>query len=87
MFPLAFVPALLFAGPHELGCDDCPTNLLLVRRDADVAAVLTGLGALRYLVLFAIVLAWAVRRWRGTAAHRPPAAHAGLRLRCSPSCS
>ena len=33
VFPLAFVPALLFAGPHDLGCDDCPTNLLLVRRD------------------------------------------------------
>ena len=66
VFPLAFVPALLFSGPHELNCDDCPTNLLLVRRDADVAAVLTGLGALCYLVLFAVVLAWAVRRWRGT---------------------
>ena len=66
IFPLAFVPALLFSGPHELGCDDCPTNLLLVRRDADVAAVLTGLGALCYLVLFGIVLAWAVRRWRAT---------------------
>lgn len=66
VFPLAFVPALLFSRPHELGCDDCPTNLLLVRRDADVAAVLTGLGALCYLILFGIVLAWAVRRWRAT---------------------
>ena len=66
VFPLAFVPALLFAGPHDLGCDDCPTNLLLVRRDHDLATVLTGLGALCYLVLFAIVLAWAIRRWRAT---------------------
>jgi signal transduction histidine kinase len=66
VFPLAFVPALLFAGPHELNCDKCPTNLLLVRRDADLAAVLTGLGALCYLVLFGIVLAWAVQRWRAT---------------------
>ena len=80
VFPLAFVPALLFSGPHELNCDDCPTNLLLVRRDADVAAVLTGLGALCYLVLFAVVLAWAVRRWRGTPPDRPPPAHAGLHL-------
>ena len=24
------VPAMLFAGPHELGCDDCPTNVLLI---------------------------------------------------------
>jgi signal transduction histidine kinase len=67
VFPLAGIPALLFAGPHDLGCDDCPTNLLLVHRDADAAAVAMAFGALVYLVLFSIVLAWAVRRWRGTA--------------------
>jgi signal transduction histidine kinase len=66
VFPLAAVPALLFAGPHELGCDDCPTNLLLIRRDADLAAVLTGLSALAYLALFSVVLAYAVRRWQRT---------------------
>ena len=66
VFPLAPVPALFFAAPHDVGCDDCPTNLLLVRHDADLAAVLTGLSALVTLVLFAFVLAWAVRRWRGT---------------------
>ena len=66
VFPLAFVPALFFASPHDLGCDDCPTNLLLVRRDHDLATVLTGLGALCYLVLFGIVLTWAIRRWRAT---------------------
>jgi signal transduction histidine kinase len=65
VFPLAFVPALFFASPHDLGgCDDCPTNLLLVHHNADLAAVLTAFGALLYLVLFGIVLAWAVRRWR-----------------------
>jgi signal transduction histidine kinase len=66
VFPLAAVPALLFAGPHELGCDDCPTNLLLIRRDADLAAVLTGLSALAYLALFSVVLAYAVGRWQRT---------------------
>jgi signal transduction histidine kinase len=66
IFPLAFVPALLFSGPHELGCDDCPTNLLLIRRDADLAAVATGLGALLYLVLFILVLVRAIGRWRRT---------------------
>jgi signal transduction histidine kinase len=66
VFPLAPVPALLFAGPHDLGCDDCPTNVLLIRRDPDLAAILTGLSALATLVLFAYVLAWAVRRWRAT---------------------
>jgi signal transduction histidine kinase len=66
IFPLAFVPALLFAGPHELKCDDCPTNLLLVDRDADLANALTGLGALLYLVLFVFVLRRALERWRET---------------------
>jgi signal transduction histidine kinase len=64
IFPLAFVPALLFAGPHELGCDECPENLLLIRRDADLANVAMGFGALLYAGLFAIVLVRSVRRWR-----------------------
>jgi signal transduction histidine kinase len=66
IFPLAFVPALLFAGPHELGCDRCPTNLLLVRRDASLAAVATAFGALLYVVLFIIVLVRSIRRWQST---------------------
>ncbi|MEA2384850.1 MAG: hypothetical protein QOH72_4821 [Solirubrobacteraceae bacterium] len=66
IFPLAFVPALLFAGPHELGCDGCPPNLLLLRRDPALAHALTGAGALLYLALFAIVLVRSVRRWRAT---------------------
>jgi signal transduction histidine kinase len=68
IFPLAFVPVLFFAGPHELGCDDCPTNLLLIRRDSDLTAVATAFGALLYLVLFVVVLARSVVRWRGTGA-------------------
>jgi signal transduction histidine kinase len=68
IFPLAFVPVLLFAGPHELGCDDCPTNLLLIRRDSDLTAVATAFGALLYLVLFVVVLARSIVRWRGTGA-------------------
>jgi signal transduction histidine kinase len=66
IFPLGFVPWLLFAGPREMGCDDCPANLLLVHRDADLASVAAAFGALLYLVLFVIVLVRAVRRWRGT---------------------
>jgi signal transduction histidine kinase len=64
IFPLGFVPALLFAGPEELGCDDCPSNLLLIRPDQQLADILMGLGALLYAGLFAIVLARALRRWR-----------------------
>jgi signal transduction histidine kinase len=66
VFPLAFVPALLFAGPAELGCADCPANALLARRDADLAALLTGFGALCYFALFVVVLRRAVERWRST---------------------
>src|SRR5215216_3200737 len=42
IFPLAFVPSVLFSGPHELACDHCPTNLLLIERDETLAAVLRG---------------------------------------------
>ena len=87
VFPLAFVPALFFAGPHDLGCDDCPANLLLLRRDHDLATVLTGLGPLFYPVLFAIVLtgrsAAGGRRRRSSACSSRPSTPS----RCSPSCS
>ena len=68
-----------------LGCDDCPTNLLLVRRDADVAAVLTGLGALAYLVLFA---SCSRGRCGAGGGRRPSSACSSRRStcsRCSPS--
>jgi signal transduction histidine kinase len=64
VFPLAFVPALLFSGPAELNCPDCPENVLLIRPDADLAAILTGLGAVAYIVLFGLVLRRAAERWR-----------------------
>jgi signal transduction histidine kinase len=69
IFPFAFVPAMLFAGPHELGCDGCPANLLMLRRDPDLAHALTAAGALLYLALFSVVLVRSVRRWRATGAH------------------
>jgi signal transduction histidine kinase len=66
IFTLASIPALLFAGPHELGCDDCPTNVLLIRRDPDLARVALGFEAALYAVLFAMVLVRLTRRWRRT---------------------
>jgi signal transduction histidine kinase len=66
LFPLAFVPALMFSTPHRLGCDECPQSLIFVRDDPQLANALTAIGAASYFVLFAIVLAWAVRRWRST---------------------
>ena len=64
VFPLAFVPGLLFAGPQELDCAACPTNLLLIRQDEDLASVLLALGPILYGTLFLIVVVRAAQRWR-----------------------
>jgi signal transduction histidine kinase len=66
IFTVASIPAMLFAGPHELGCDDCPTNVLLVHRNGDLASVALGFEALLYVVLFLIVLVRLTLRWRRT---------------------
>ena len=50
------VPALLFAGPSELGCDDCPENLLLIDRDPDLASAGMALGVVLYALLLIAVL-------------------------------
>jgi signal transduction histidine kinase len=66
VFPFASVPALLFADPEQLGCSDCPANLLLVRSDDALAAFFTAFGALLFFVLFVIVLTRAIGLWRRT---------------------
>jgi signal transduction histidine kinase len=65
-FTVASIPAMLFAGPHELGCNDCPTNVLLTRRDPDLASVALGFEVALYVVLFVIVLVRLTLRWRRT---------------------
>jgi len=67
LFTVAAVPALLVAGPHELGCDRCPANVLLVHRDPALARIGLAVQAVLYLVLFTIVLVRLTRRWRRTA--------------------
>ena len=66
IFTLANVPATLFAGPQELGCERCPANLLLIDRDENLAAAGFALQALAYAVLFVIVLVRLTRRWLRT---------------------
>ena len=51
------VPALFFAGPSELGCDDCPENLLLIDRDPGLASFGMALGVVLYALLLIAVLA------------------------------
>jgi signal transduction histidine kinase len=66
IFTLASIPEMLFAGPHELGCDRCPTNVLLIRRDAGLANLAIGFQVALYVVLFVMVLVRLVMRWRRT---------------------
>jgi signal transduction histidine kinase len=76
IFPLASVPAMLFGAPEDLGCDGCPTSVLLVRHDPDLADVFSALAAAIYATLFAFVLVRSVRYWR--------AASPFLRLQLTP---
>ena len=64
IFPLAFVPALLFdASPEPEGA---PRNVLLIADEPGVASVLMAVGALAYAGLFVLVLRRAMARWRAT---------------------
>jgi signal transduction histidine kinase len=63
IFPLAFVPALLFDAVPE---PDGPRNVLLIADEPDLAAALMALGALSYAVLFVLVLRRALALWRAT---------------------
>jgi signal transduction histidine kinase len=76
VFPLAGIPGLLFAGPQELDCPGCPTNLLLIERDEDLAAVLLAIGPALYGALFLVALVRAAQHWR--------AADQFLRLQLTP---
>jgi signal transduction histidine kinase len=64
IFPLAGVPALLFAAPEDLGCPDCPANVLLIERDEDLAAVLLAVAPALYGALFLVALVRAAQHWR-----------------------
>jgi signal transduction histidine kinase len=68
LFTVGVIPALPFAGPQELGCGECPTNVLLVDRNPGVANALLAAQAALYVVLFAIVLVRLTLRWRRTPA-------------------
>jgi signal transduction histidine kinase len=62
IFPLAFVPSLLFDGDRALACA-CPEHLLLIEPNDDLALAGRVLGALLYAGLFVIVLARTAPRW------------------------
>jgi signal transduction histidine kinase len=64
IFPLGFVPQLLFAGPAELDCSGCPANLLLIERDEDLARLGMAVGGALYGSLFVLALVRATQIWR-----------------------
>jgi signal transduction histidine kinase len=76
VFPLASVPAMLFGAPEDLGCEGCPTSVLLIERDPELADVFSALSALAYATLFGFVLVRSIRYWR--------AASPFLRLQLAP---
>ena len=65
LFTVGSVPACVRRAGRA-GCDDCPENVLLLRRDEDLADVALGLQALLYAVLFVVVLVRLTLRWRRT---------------------
>jgi len=66
IFTVATVPAMLVATPHELGCDDCPTNVLFIAHHHTLATIALGVQTLLYVVLFLLVLGRLTLRWRRT---------------------
>ena len=64
IFPLSFLPWLLFATPESLNCPDCPDNVLLVRDDETLAMAGRVVGALLYLGLFVVVMIRSARYWK-----------------------
>ena len=60
IFPLAFVPAAMFAS--QGGCD-CPSSLLFVSDEPTLQAIATAVGAVLYSVLFVLVLIRASGHW------------------------
>jgi hypothetical protein len=64
LFTLGAIPPLLFSGPQDLACEDCPENLWLVERNADLANILTAFQTALIAVLLVVVIARLWRRWR-----------------------
>jgi signal transduction histidine kinase len=69
LFTVGAIPPLLFSGPQELACDDCPQNLWLIERDTGLANALTAIQTALYAVLLVVVIARLWRRWRRADKH------------------
>ncbi|HEY7618957.1 MAG TPA: histidine kinase [Solirubrobacteraceae bacterium] len=63
VFTVVSIPALLVADQHDLGCDECPDNVLLVHHNHTLATIALGFQAVLYVALFVIVLVRLALRW------------------------
>jgi signal transduction histidine kinase len=61
---VGLLPMYLFLDPVDDGCVDCPDNLILVSRNADVFAAFDAFFSVLGVVVLGIVVATLVRRWR-----------------------
>jgi signal transduction histidine kinase len=81
---VGILPLWFFAQPSDLGCDNCPDNVLLISANETVANVYGFILNVVALALIAVVAVSLVRRWRGaTEAQRRfvvPVYAAGLAL-------
>ena len=66
IFTLSNVPPSLVSTAEDLGCTDCPDNLLLIERSETLADAAFALQAVLYGALFLIVLVRLTLRWRRT---------------------
>jgi signal transduction histidine kinase len=58
------LPALLFADPERMGCEECPPSAILIRDDATVYAIFDALASLIAVALVGYVLYVLVKRWQ-----------------------
>jgi signal transduction histidine kinase len=65
---VGLLPVYLFTEPSQLGCDDCPDNILLVEPSETTMTVLSTIVNVVAFVLIVSVLVTLVRRWRGASA-------------------
>ncbi len=64
-FPIGTVIGHLFLDLQEQGCDMCPRNVLMIRSDPNLHALITMLNTFVTVILAVLVLALVVSRWRG----------------------
>jgi signal transduction histidine kinase len=64
LFTVGSIPALLVAGPSDLGCDDCASSVLQIHHDERLASALLAVQTVLYAALLVVVVLRLWLRWR-----------------------